>query len=215
MTTYRPRSNPCRAFVLLLTIILASPAILTASGGPITADFRSMGTFFTEELVLGGLTVRNESSLGPISIFQYNGLGTYYSRLDRHFYVQIGDEVEFDFSAIGGVTELTLNFSGSQGPNSYTVELDRYFVGNPNPVTISYGGESAIRHIGLPSFAPLERLVLRPTGSTVRVGSITYTPVPEPKTIALVAPCLLLLLIYVPRRLSAFRACGCRTQTQP
>ena len=205
MTPPRTRILRSLAALLGLVVTLLCPALHAVDAGEITVDFRSMGTFFTDELVVGDLTVRNQSPLGPISILNFNGLGTYYTRLQRHFYVQIDDEVEFDFSAAGGVTDLTLQFSGSQGPNSYTVELDRYYVGISDPVTVGYGGGSLIRHIGQPQLPPLERLVLRPTGSTVRVGSISYITAPEPGAFALLVMGLFLLLPCSPRSLRGHR----------
>jgi len=188
----------------LLTAAVVLIGSRTARAELITVDFRSMGTFFADELSLDGLVIRNESSLGPLGILNLNGLGTYYTRLDSYIRVEIGDEVEFDFTGVGGVTEATLWFPVCSGPAICSVELDRYFQGIDEPVgPIGYSGEHTLRHVNPIGLPPLERLVLRPIGSTLRVGTVSYIPAPEPSTVALAGICLLLVAPWARRQRAA------------
>lgn len=173
------------SFCLLVLLVCQPLATIPLHASQITADFRDLGTFFTDELVLGDLTVRHQSPLGPLSVLQYNGLGSYESRLNQHFRLQIGDRVDFDFAAMGGISDFTIFMPVSSGPVFFGVQLEHYFLGNPTPTLVNYSGSGTINKIDFPDTSPIERVVLRVTGGNIRIGQITYTPAPEPASILL------------------------------
>ena len=174
------------------TSILVFPVFL-AFLSPASAEtvlFNTLGTFTAPDLNNGGVTVTGSDS---IHVLQLNGLGIVGGLNDNTV-----DTVEYiEFSYPIGAIDISyyISFTGNNDNDDTTGDriLEAFAVGGASlgPIFQSGGGGMlpVSSHYGN---QPIERFVLTPQGDSFRVGSVTFTTIPEPATatLALVALCL-------------------------
>jgi len=177
-----------RGIALAAALVPLLPiAIGVAPAQATTAEFRDIGTFTTPRLVHEGVIVTGSAD---VSVREFNGLGIV-SQFDFAT-LEDGERAAFAFvsPAVEDVVVL-LSFSNSIS----TVELEAFAIGGASLGTITIGPRLPVEIdvSGLFGEVLLESFALTSPGAPLRVGSVTYTPVPEPASSLLLAGGLICL----------------------
>jgi hypothetical protein len=200
---------------IILTVVLGAALGIAGRAEAESVDFWNLGTFEASTLSVGGVTVTASNTLNVLGL---NGLGVVGGSSDSFVDFVGGEWISFAFDA-GSVVDVRLSFGAAGGAGSANTRFEAFAPGGASLGALTVDLFLTFPDVDVSALfggAEIASLSLTPLGGNTgsnetifRLAAIEFTTtaaVPEPSSLALGVPTLLVGLVAVARRRRASRA---------